>query len=301
MMGNLFIDSENLEIHEIKLTERDNKIKDFIDALECIKKNRDVLYSVDLDQEKFSYGNLFNDFIFPTWEAFRSNPNLRGVSQTTYELFYSSMFQLPSLVSTEPFTKTSFDHQFSGTHYGYTGFYQDNSTSKYVHSPDSHFKWVCDWLCLHQDEIKWNTTETWLPNKVKIEKILLSELSKQRIRVPDNPTEDEICNLFYEDVMKKKSGDSPEAYIQDVASRILETNYYIREEELTRKEAQMCDSKRLIFSVINPDKKKQYISIDYKHGMFEYHDQNGKHLGEYRFNGQLNKAADNSHNLRCLP
>ena len=48
------------------------------------------------------------------------------------------------------------------------------------------------------------------------------------------------------------------------------------------------------------DGKKQYISLDFHKGMFEFHDEKGIHLGEYFFDGTRNKGAEESHNLRTL-
>ncbi len=57
---------------------------------------------------------------------------------------------------------------------------------------------------------------------------------------------------------------------------------------------------RKIFSLTGHDGKKKYISIDFKHGFFEFHDYRGDHLGEYRFNGEFNSEADPSHNLKSV-
>lgn len=300
MVGNLFIDSGNLEIQGIALTDRNKRIQDFITALNCIKEKNDVLYSVDLIVEVFSFGNLFDDFIFPSWESFQSNSKLSGISQTTFQLFYTSLYPLPNMVTTDPMDRTTFDNNFSGTHFGYTGFYRNGNIPKYVHCPTSHFDWYAEWLCLHQDEIIWDENKPWLPNTEKIEEILLSELKDENISLPEKLDENTVCNLFYEKIMRNKSGDEPEAYIKRIARQILKANFYREEKELTKSEKKSCGSKRLIYSIVNSAGNKQYISIDFKHGMFEYHDAKGVHLGEHRFNGKQNKNADVSHNLRCL-
>ena len=36
----------------------------------------------------------------------------------------------------------------------------------------------------------------------------------------------------------------------------------------------------------------QFISIDFGHGMFEFHDENGEHQGEFRFDGSQNYGIE---------
>ena len=59
-------------------------------------------------------------------------------------------------------------------------------------------------------------------------------------------------------------------------------------------------SLRKIYSILNRNGKKQYISLDLRHGMMEFHDEKGTHLGEFRFTGVKNAEAESSHDLQAL-
>lgn len=105
---------------------------------------------------------------------------------------------------------------------------------------------------------------------------------------------------FHEQVMRSK-GPAIHGYAKEIGKRICETNFYVYEPDLTNAECRASgDSMRQIFSLTGHMGDKQYISIDFKHGMFEFHDHQGTHLGERRFDGSYNKKADPTHNLRTL-
>lgn len=59
-------------------------------------------------------------------------------------------------------------------------------------------------------------------------------------------------------------------------------------------------SLRAIYSLVGSEGKKQYISVDHKHGMFEYYNDKGIHQGEFRFDGTLNKKAKKTHDLKSI-
>lgn len=50
--------------------------------------------------------------------------------------------------------------------------------------------------------------------------------------------------------------------------------------------------------MINRDGKRQYISLDFAHGMFEYIDSHGNHIGEYRLTGDFNSSAQTDHGFK---
>jgi len=70
--------------------------------------------------------------------------------------------------------------------------------------------------------------------------------------------------------------------------------------ELSNLERQYAKSLREIYSIMNKDSKLQFISIDFAHGMFEFHDENGEHQGEYRFDGSYNSPKQPDHSFKCM-
>lgn len=92
-----------------------------------------------------------------------------------------------------------------------------------------------------------------------------------------------------------------EAYASKIGGEICRYNYYTYEKELSNLERQYAKSLREIYSIVNRNGNLQFISIDFGHGMFESHDENGKHQGEFRFDGcTSNKGSSANHDLKCV-
>ena len=89
-------------------------------------------------------------------------------------------------------------------------------------------------------------------------------------------------------------------YASKIGGEICRCNYYTYEAELSDMERQFAKSIREIYSIVNKGGLEQFISIDFGHGMFEFHDKNGEHQGEFRFNGTLNSGVEADHRLKSL-
>jgi len=59
-------------------------------------------------------------------------------------------------------------------------------------------------------------------------------------------------------------------------------------------------SKKFYRTAIIKNNEKQYNSLDFHKGMFEFHDEKGRHLGEFLFDGTMNKEAQRNHDFRTL-
>ena len=95
------------------------------------------------------------------------------------------------------------------------------------------------------------------------------------------------------------AGGEKEGYIREIGTRLCQANYYTYDREVSdkNKERSGYGVLRVIFSIIGRQGKKQYISLDFEKGMFEYYDYLGRHMGEYRFDGSNNKRAERSHDI----
>lgn len=92
-----------------------------------------------------------------------------------------------------------------------------------------------------------------------------------------------------------------EAYARQFGGTIAKMNYYSLDKELSKNESKAASGTlRAIYSLTGSNGKKKYISIDHKHGIFEYYNFRGIHQGEFRFDGTKNKNANPSHNLKTL-
>ena len=108
-----------------------------------------------------------------------------------------------------------------------------------------------------------------------------------------------IVLLFHRVVMASFKHTEMTAYCREIGKKVCEVNYYQHEKDLSNKEQQHCKSLRCIYS-ITKNGQKQYISLDFHKGMFEFHDESGRHLGEFLFDGTWNKKAEESHNFKTL-
>lgn len=165
----------------------------------------------------------------------------------------------------------------------------------YVKCVASWYNWRIKWMAHHPEDIKW-TDDNFLPNKHYSNLILREELEKVKGRFDRS----RYVDLFYEHVMKpKKAGGEKEGYIREIGTRLCQANYYTYDREVSdkNKERSGYGVLRVIFSIIGRQGKKQYISLDFEKGMFEYYDYLGRHMGEYRFDGSNNKRAERSHDI----
>lgn len=81
--------------------------------------------------------------------------------------------------------------------------------------------------------------------------------------------------------------------IEDIARDVALMNGYDFEPDLTRLNHRKRNSKRQIFSSVEPA-QEIFLSTDFEKGAFEVCDRHGRHLGEWLFSGSIHKNADTS-------
>ncbi|MBN8876850.1 MAG: hypothetical protein J0I32_04835 [Sphingobacteriales bacterium] len=299
-MGHLFLINDSFEIENIPESKRDKIFRDFCDAVENAMKSKDSFHGLpEIHNREYSYGTFYYDFLFQGWPVVNQNPALKGISSTTLNLYHSLVFAIPGLVSLLP-SDSIFLDQFQYLHYGYSGFAMPSCPNPYVSCYSSWFEWKRLWLSQHQVEIVWkNGDDDFLPNKTLSDEILWKEVISHGMEDKLPKYKGNRTITFYEEVMKKK-GPNTEAYTIEVGKKVAEANYYIYLPVLSRNERDAVKSLRTIFRLIGRNGSPQYISLDHKHGMFEYHNERGDHRGEFKFDGSYNSEAQNSHNFRTL-
>jgi hypothetical protein len=249
--------------------------------------------------QNFSYGTIYT-LLYGSWQEIKSQPTLSGISNTVLGLFHQLMFAKPSLFQIID-SKELFDATYAETNYGYSGFDFNASPIPYVKCKHSWQKWKCEWLSKNQEEIIWDKAQDpFLPNRNYSTELLWGEVIKHNKANGLKKYSGNKVTTFYEEVMRKK-GPQIEAYARQIGGAIAKANYYSLDKELSKKESKAVrGSLRAIYSLTGSHGKKEYISIDHKHGMFEYYNFRGIHQGEFRFDGTKNKNADLTHNLKTL-
>lgn len=289
-MGNIRIIPIGMETCDIEEELRDKTISDFLKMKDCAEKENDKFYATDSTySHNYSYGNLFSDLIFSSWMEIKEKPSLRGIKQITYSLLQESFKHYPKALNTDadfnmlPEPKTN------------AGFRKNNNPETYICDIESWTEWHQNWLTTHQELIDWSLSENDLfPNPQAIKDIITAELRKH-----GRPITGDIVTEFHDKIMRHK-GTELKAYAEDIGNKICLRNCYVYEEELSKAEKEQSGSYRKIYSILNKDKKKQYISIDFAHGMFEFLDDHGSHKGEFRFDGSHNSDPEIDHSLKTL-
>lgn len=292
---------DGLETSIVPVAERDERIVRFCELVDMFHKtNVSLVKESGMDRHSFSFGTIW-DFLCGSWNDFVTKQSFKGIQQTSHQMIASILMQHPSLG--KEITKAEWEmREYPKTNYGLC----DKVTEeKYVTDSFAWQKVRAEYYATHQFKYVWNEYDApFLPNRMFSDKILereiekhgyMEEYQKEKLKC----SSDALAVVFHDKVMKGK-GSALAAYTGQIGKEICEANYYQYETELSRKESKVVGSLRKIYSVINRDGKKQYISLDFKHGMMEFHNEHGEHLGEFRFTGIQNANADSSHNFCTL-
>jgi hypothetical protein len=100
---------------------------------------------------------------------------------------------------------------------------------------------------------------------------------------------------FYKEVYQLSPGDKV-ARLQEIGEEVAKRNYYKYNATITGKNQKIFNSYRSIWE-IGTGNSKTYISIDFLHGMFEIHDNKGRHLGEYNYGGLKRSSTEQKHDI----
>lgn len=183
-------------------------------------------------------------------------------------------------------------------HFGYNGFNWGEKKEPYVFSSESYKSW----FDLFEQEIIWEEVQnTFLPLVTESNKILLKEIQRfeKEYLLDSDVYRDKIGCLFHDEIMKKK-GRELITYTIEIGSKVLLKNKYTHDSKLSNAERIASkNSLRHIYFIDSPDGRR-YISLDFRHGMFEFFDSKGSHCGEFKFDGSFNSKAEASHNLKTL-
>ncbi|GEM_PF-2003593 len=172
-------------------------------------------------------------------------------------------------------------------------------------------EWVFDkssWLdfhlmfvCKRPELIQWNRHQ-FLPNLEYSMQFLATEaervLSDQVISMA------EAGQCFYDEVVKRlPKGQGGEGEMIRLSREVARRNFYEEDFDLSSREQQRRGSQRKIFKVKKAE-IWQYLSLDFEKCAFEVCDQNGRHQGEFRFDGKENgrntKDSSGKHDIWVL-
>ena len=305
--GNLLLTEEGLETAHIPEGEREGAIVEFYSMKSLAERRHDRFYVLaSVYSHAFSYGAFYPNFYNMSWEEFKSNQSLKGIGQRAFDLMQG--------FCQNPNTGTLSDEvAFSAKDEprAFTGYSNPGALAEFVGDRTAWDAWHREWYTTHPLDIDWTEAiNDWLPRQDLILEILQRELLAKFIEAGSEKedakkklagiADKNIVHEFHKQVMAHK-GDALEGYASKIGGEICRCNYYTYESELSKLEQQHASgSLREIYSIVNKDGMLQFISIDFGHGMFEFHDENGDHKGEYRFDGSPNSGSEADHGLKCL-
>ncbi len=285
--GNIFIDGKGIDVSKIDVGQRNQVLSDFFEMNCCAESNGDDFFRINEQEWDVFYNTLYTE---PYWE---------GVSANLVNGLQNDFRQPKLLVAKADFCQKPDPKTNGGLKY------QGHPATNYIFDIKTWRKWHYDWLYCHPEYIVWGKNVLW-PRLDLVICMLKEELKKHNISIPKNDID--VGNAFHEEIMKHYNNNRIRSRAQEIVEQLCKTNYYHREKELERLEKTKGNKcAEVIFSIkkygeSTGNGKYQFISIDKQHGMLELCDDNGKHLGEYRFNGTPNgrNTQETDHSLMCV-
>ena len=319
-MGSILITQEGIETSTIDEDKRDESLFNFYMMLEKAVKFGDCCFMTEATYgHKYSYGDYYPAFTLFSWDEFQQIESLKGISQSTYNYITNNFHVIfpKKIRNQEEFERENMPK-------GEGGFEHSDSSKDFLYNISNWEKWHRDYLTANPKEIQWKSNSH-LSNIEVVYKILKEEILKyiERKHIEcinqDNDKKQEIERIwdklfadkkyhkkqngialfFHQVVMPSKGRNEMTAYCKEIGKKVCEQNYYQYENELSTNEQRICQSLREIYGIVK-NGEKQYISLDFHKGMFEFHDEKGIHLGEYLFDGTFNKKAEKSHDFKTL-
>ena len=279
--GNIFIDGKGIDVSKINVGQRNQVLSDFFEMSCCAESNGDDFYRVHAQEWDDFYNTLYTE---PYWD---------GVS-TNIVFGLQNDFRQPKLLGAKADFNQKLDPKTNG---GLE--YQGHPATNYIFDIETWKKWHYDWLYYHPECIVWCKNVLW-PRYNLVVEIVKKELKKNNITIPKN--EKDVFNVFHTQLMGRLDENERISYATNIGSKICISNYYHREIQLEKLEAHNGNAKAKTIFSIKKNNKYQFLSIDIQHGMLELCDDNGDHLGEYRFDGTPNgqNTIEPDHGLRCV-
>lgn len=290
--GSLLVTVEGMEMAHIASEKRNQAILDFLEMKTEAERKSDKFYALsDFYSHQFSYGSFYA--LYDSWMAFHGKDVLKPITQSTYQMLHS-FGPCVKLIPVDTY------EEFLGKEEPRTnaGWVPERGVENYVWNCTSWEEWHRKWYEAHPEDIIWPANQQWLPRPDRVLHILREELRRENIQLAGSDESKEIVSVFYERIMRRKGADI-HAYALEIGSVVCRSNYYKEEPVLSKMEQAASGSLRRIFSIVKKG-RQQFISIDCAHGMFEFHDDQGKHIGEFRFDGTHNAEAQSDHSLQCI-
>lgn len=283
---------------------RDHQLSSLVDIMQLASKENKVVLGEKMTSCLYSFGAI-DKLLYSEWNDFKKNPVLKGIGFNTY-------LRLIDCFTVNPCPKEVNDQVFKAylKRKGYLGLAKFGIPTilyPYTYDYQSYNKWQADWYRMNPLDITWSANSPFLPNMEYVEMVLEEELvsaGKYEYTIEDaqNSRVHKLAIAFHDKVMRRK-GAQKRSYTQEIGGRICLGNAYTYEKQLSENESKVCGGDpRSIYS-IEKNGEKQYISLDFAHGMFEFHDKKGTHLGEFHFDGSPNKIAApiGKHDLKTIP
>lgn len=245
------------------LADKSQQLEDLILAYDKITESEANIYTYGLF-EIVVQNKPFYEWIYGDWE------DIVQLSPWVTDKYQSVLIDLWQRASS-PQNATNIhdlENEFPKQCNGTLGLPLPSSLPKHVYNETSWENLLIDYLQIHNDQIDWSN-HAYFPNL-------------------------KYSNELYK-VMKEKKGG-----YEEMADSIASANFYFHNQALSSDEGRLRGSQRRIYEV-NKQGQKQYLSLDFekKNGgdvCFEVCNADGKHLGEYKFNGELNSQQDSSGN-----
>jgi hypothetical protein len=311
-MGNLIFQTIPQKFEDLPVSDREVILEDFIYALDSIRLAKD---SISITDDTISD---CNDFFANIFMVNYADSRITGVKRIILELFRTFGYKSPYFYTSSFPNSADFFTHFRESLTGvlsFSGIYKGD-----VYCEKSHLTWKLREFTDYELAFDWTSTvddHGFFPLPFLIYKILRREIEKfptekildvEKIDLKANylprvnwkpvikSVLKELAIFFHDEVLRKK-GPETGAYSLTLGNEILESNGYRFEAELSsRVKEDASGSKRKIYSILK-NGENQFVSIDFKHGMFELHNSKGEHLGESKFDGSYNSGPEASHNF----
>lgn len=285
----------SLDLEKIPASQKDGAIQNFLELLDTFRRYKSEVYKEEgFDSHMYSYGDASLLFYLSWGEALKLKA-FEGISQNVFQMIGNALMQRPGLGQEISDADWKALPPFK-CDIGITGTPNCSDSRQWHHRRNAVY-------ATQQPAYAWrDDDDDYLPNRQFSNKILEEEVRKHQ-QQQDYATvlEELACEpllvRFHQGVMRHK-GPALASYIEEIGSKVCEANFYRYEEELSRAEQKVCNAPRKIFSMLNREGKRQYISLDFAHGMFEYINPLGDHVGEYRLTGDKNSGAEPDHGFR---
>lgn len=281
--GNILLDEEGLNLQKVKDNEKRGAVGRFCEMVDEANLEGDKLHYV-YDSPCNIYSICFNP----------ENSLCKLIGQRLFSQLQNVFGNVPHPVQNLEDFETKREPR---THGGFK--FENCPSSDYVYDKATIIAWHEDWYFEHPDDIDWQKYNSVIwPRYDRTIEILRQELLKAGKNIPFE--DKDVCNDFHEQLMKHQDERMRISSSIRIGSAICKANYYHREEELERLEADHGNNHAERIYSIKISLKYQFLSIDKQHGMLEFFDDKGNHQMELRFDGTQNKAGNADHSLQCV-